>query len=66
MQQYAGCTGRPFETPIGLAEFEAGRRVKIDRISGSFPITVARGVRGEAEGCSGSAIVAGEASDFCS
>lgn len=63
-EQYASFMGRPIQTTFEVVEYDPGRLVKIDTISGSFPIAVTRAVRAGGEGGFVSAIVEGEASGF--
>jgi uncharacterized membrane protein len=63
-QQDARFMGRPIQTTFEVVEYQPGRMVKIDTVSGSFPITITRAVRAEGEGCVVSAIVEGEAGGF--
>jgi hypothetical protein len=62
--QEARFMGRPIQTTFEVVTYEPGRLVKIDTISGSFPITITRAVRAQGEGCVVSATVEGEASGF--
>ena len=59
--QHAGFLGRDIRSLFEVVELEAGRRVTIDTIEGTFPITVTRTVTAAGDGCRISAEVRGDA-----
>jgi carbon monoxide dehydrogenase subunit G len=59
--QHAGFLGREIRSLFEVVELEPGRRVTIDTIEGTFPITVTRTVVADGAGCLISADVRGDA-----
>lgn len=57
--QVASFLGRPVESTFQVVAFEPGRRVRIESVSGTFPITVTRQVEPDGDGARVRALVEG-------
>lgn len=60
-EQRASFLGREIRSLFEVVELEPGRRVSIDTIEGTFPITVTRSVEAAGDGCVVTAEVSGDA-----